>query len=165
MHEVDSQDEVVKLEGVPKSSVGAPLPMVVSGEHTTILTYYVENTPEILEKLTVRTTEGEPVAVVRFNHCLAHFLGVPDETTLHLHPLSSRGLSAHGAYLVENSSWLRKLTQEAHTFHSLNLKHFVFTFQDSTFECIAEKLDFWLHQGPIRSVVPHMLRLLEHKKD
>ena len=143
------EGEIVKLAGVPKSSVGAPLPMVVSGEHTTVLTYYVENTPEILEHI---TRDSEPVAVVRFHHCLAHFLGAPD---MHLHPLANL---VQGTYVIENSSWLSKLTV-----HALNLKHFVFIFQDSIFECVAEKLDFRLHQGPIRSVVPHMLGLLEYK--
>lgn len=174
MYTVDDQNQVVKLQGVPRASVGAPLPFVVSGEHTTILTYYIENTPENLEGMAVRMRdteiEGELVAVVQFSHCFSHLLGLPDEITLHTHPLTQYGLTSHGAYVIENSSWVNQFKQMSttHPYFSsvfLDLKHFIFTFHDSTFECIAENLDVWLHQGPIRSVVPHMIKLLEHKRN
>ena len=174
MYTVDDQNQVVKLQGVPKASVGAPLPFVVSGEYTTILTYYIENTPDNLKGVSVRIRdtdpEGELVAVVQFSHCLSHLLGLPDEATLHTHPLTQYGLEANEIYVIENSPWVHqfKHINTTHPYFSsvfLDLKHFVFTFHDSTFECVAENFDVWLHRGPIRNVVPHMMKLLEHKQN
>lgn len=42
MYEVDRHDKVVLLEGVPQSSVGAPLPVVVADEHRVFLIYLVQ---------------------------------------------------------------------------------------------------------------------------
>jgi len=37
MYEVDLKDRVVELEGVPQSSVGAPIPVVLAGEHDVMI--------------------------------------------------------------------------------------------------------------------------------
>ncbi len=174
MYEVDSKDFISELKGVPQSSIGAPFPFVMSDEHITFLTYYVENTPERWDSSIVRWTgvanEGEPVALVRFRQCHAHLFGPPCDETFSGHPLASRGLKPCGAYVVENSSWLRWLDEignpnlQSHKLpFSSNLKHFIFAFHHSTFECLAEELDISLYQGPMRNVVPQMLRLLEYK--
>src|SRR5262249_48789134 len=42
MYDVDERDEVVALEGVPQSSAGAPIPVVLADEHRVVLAYYVE---------------------------------------------------------------------------------------------------------------------------
>ena len=40
MYEVDDKDKVVELENLPQSSVGAPIPMVLAGEHNLLLAFY-----------------------------------------------------------------------------------------------------------------------------
>jgi hypothetical protein len=40
-----NETNVVDLENVPQSSVGAPLPLVLSDEHKILLAYIVQNTP------------------------------------------------------------------------------------------------------------------------
>jgi hypothetical protein len=44
MYEVDEKDRVLQLEGVPQSSIGAPLPLIISNEHLVILAYYMAST-------------------------------------------------------------------------------------------------------------------------
>ncbi len=41
------------------------------------------------------------------------------------------------------------------------LKHYVFAFHDSTFECVAEGYEVTLHDGPLKRLLPEMERLLE----
>jgi hypothetical protein len=174
MYEVDNQDCVNELKGVPHSSVGAPFPFVMSDERVTFLTYYVENTPEDWDSAIVRmmdsATNGEPVALVRFKQCHAHLFGPSSEEFFSRHPLANRGLKPYGAYVVEDSSWLRWLEgmDQVHAHpHKLSyfslLKHFIFAFHNSTFECLAEEMDISVYQGPIRMVVPQMFKLLEYK--
>ena len=87
--------------------------------------------------------DGETMAVVRFVGCRAHMFGPPNDEAFAGHPLAGRGLRPYGAFLVQNSSWLRGLERmnAVHPRHNperfRELKHFVLTFHDSTFECIA----------------------------
>ncbi len=168
MYEVDEKDTVIELQDVPQSSVGAPIPMVLAGEHDVLLTYYLQNTPEGWDGTWVRMvgsdSEGEPAAVVKFERCTAHLFGPPNDEAFHGHPLYERGLRPYGAYEVRDSSWLRKLERmnAVHPSHDkqrfmAGRRHLVFAFHDSTFECIASGYAIEVHTGSVKSMVPRML--------
>lgn len=168
MYEVDKLDKVVELEDVPQSSVGAPIPMVLAGEHDVLLTYYIQDTPEDWDGTEVRMvgsdTEGEPVLIVKFTQCYAHMFGPPNDEAFIGHPLSVRGLGPYGVYEIENSSWLRKLEKmnSVHPYHNKekfmeNKKHYVFSFHDTTFECIANGFELEVTKGSVKSMIPRML--------
>ena len=57
MYSVDEQDRVLELEGVPQSSVGAPLPVVLSNEHKILLAYLIEDMPSDWDGSSVRIVE------------------------------------------------------------------------------------------------------------
>ncbi|MEK6551024.1 MAG: hypothetical protein AABZ50_05220 [Pseudomonadota bacterium] len=168
MYEVDDKDQVIEFKGVPQSSVGAPNPILLAGEHDVFLTYYLEDTPEGWDGTSVRIvgtdTEGEPVAVVKFKHCTAHMFGPPNDEAFSGHPLAERGLGPYGVFEIKNSSWIRKLEKmnAVHPYHDKrrfmeNKKHFIFSFHDTTFECVAEEFTVEVSTGSVKSMVPHML--------
>ena len=171
MYEVDDKDQVVELKDAPQSSVGAPNPILLAGEHDLLLTYYLEDTPEGWDGTSVRgvgtATEGEPVAVVNFKRCTAHMFGPPDDEAFSGHPLAQRGLGPYGVFEIRNSSWVRKLEKmnavhpqhDKHRFMA-NKKHFVFSFHDTTFECIAESFSVEVSRGSVKSMIPKMLEAL-----
>ena len=172
MYEVDRKDKVIELGDVPQSSVGAPIPIVLADEHTVLLSYYLQDTPEGWDGTTVRVvsseTEGEPVAIVKFNWCYAHMFGPPNDEAFEGHPLSSRGLQPYGAFEIQSSSWLRKLEKmnSVHSYHDKtnfmeNKKHFIFSFHDSVFECIAKNFQVEIYTGSVKSMVPRMLEALD----
>jgi len=73
-------------------------------------------------------------------------------------------LEPYGVFEVQNSSWLRKLEKmnSVHPYHDKerfmeNMKHFVFSFHDTTFECIAEGFNVEVASGSVKSMVPRML--------
>jgi len=170
MYQVDEKDKVIELKNVPQSSVGAPLPIVLSDEHKTLLAYLLQNTPENRDGSTVRIvdyeTDDEPIAIVRFEFCLSFMFGMPNDEAFHGHPLESRGLHPYGVFEIENSSWLRKLERmnSVHEYHKPErfgkYKHFVFAFHDSTFECVAESFDIATHQGSLESALTEMQKRL-----
>lgn len=168
MHEVDDKDRVIELEGVPQSSVGAPIPIVLAGEHDVLLTYHLQDTPVGWDGTSARIvgidTEGEPVAVVKFNHCTAHMFGPPNDEAFSGHPLAERGLGPYGVFEIKNSSWVRKLERmnAVHPYHDRsrfmeNNSHFIFSFHDTTFECIAEGFTVEVYTGSVKSMLPRML--------
>lgn len=173
MYEVDEKDEVHELLDVPQSSVGAPIPIVVGDEHRVVLAYYLEATPEGWDGETVRlvgpTNSSEPFAIVRFASCDAHFMGPPNNEAFSGHPLASRGLQPYGAYEVRHSSWIRRLERmnSVHPYHRPErfwaLRHLVFAFHDSTFECVCDGFDLRIGHGSLAGAVPQMVKLLNWK--
>jgi hypothetical protein len=87
---------------------------------------------------------GEERVALRFEEPRAHYFGSPNDEALSGHPLNARGLRSYGAFEVIASSWLRSLERmnRVHPRHDATRfaahRHFIFTFHDNTFECIAK---------------------------
>ena len=123
MYTVDEKDRVIPIKGIPQSSVGAPIPIVLSDEFVTVVAFYLQNTPEGWDGTSVRIVDketlGEPLALVRFSLCYASMFGPPNDEAFTGHPLANRGLEPYGAFIIENSSWVRRLEQmnSVHPYH------------------------------------------------
>jgi hypothetical protein len=85
--------------------------------------------------------------------------GPPNDEAFAGHPLSVRGLTPYGVFEVKNSSWVRRLERmnSVHPRHKperfARLKHFIFTFHDTTFECIAEGFECTRHEGSVSRIL------------
>jgi hypothetical protein len=133
--------------------------MVLAEESSVVLSYSTRDEPPFQP-----TTA--PLAIVRFGEPYLHLFGPPlhlfgqlnedaagmltSETfTLVGHPLAGRGLFQYGVFRVDHSSLVRHLEQvnSAHPYQYHDqpkfdgLTHYVFTFYDSTFECVAASLE------------------------
>jgi hypothetical protein len=111
-------------------------------------------------------TQGEPIAIVEFSRPRAHIFGAPNDEALEGHPLASRGLESYRIFDVKDSSWIRSLIRmnSVHPRHDparfATLRHFIFTFHDSTFECVAQSLEVTLHVGSITTALDAMSKRL-----
>jgi len=170
MYVVDGEDKVVELSDLPQSSVGAPCPIVLAGDFFLVVAFFVENTPADWDGTSVRIvgpdSSGEPVAVVRFERRCASFFGPPNDEAFSGHPLAARGLHPYGAFEVVNSSWVRSLERmnSVHPYHRPEryaaLRHFVLSFHDTTFECVAEGYSYEFGEGPLDELVAAEARRL-----
>lgn len=118
MENVQELEKVVAIP-VPVPDVEGPLPIVLAKDGTLVLSYVAW------------LGRGHAHVLVTFHHCFAHRFGPPGRKELAAHPLAARGLKADGAWEVKNSSWARD------AFGGRG-KHYVFTFKDALFECVAE---------------------------
>jgi hypothetical protein len=147
------------------------MPFVVSDEHSVVLAYYLDEPDPNWDGTTVvvaSASDGDrPIGIVRFKLCYAHFLGPPNDEAFFGHPLASRGLSPYRAFEVKDSSWIRRLERmsSVHRSHDpesfWKRRHLIFTFHDSTFECVCDGFEITQARGSIASVVPRMLELLD----
>jgi hypothetical protein len=170
MYQPDEKDSVEILDGVPQSSIGAPIPVLLADEHYVVLAYYLQNTPAGWDGSTVRIVDPAgaraPIGIVRFAACTAHMFGPPNDEAFEGHPLAARGLGPYRAFEVKHSSWIRQLERmnSVHEHHKpesfWRQRHFVFAFHDSTFECACRSFDVRITSGSLASVVPAMLELL-----
>src|SRR5688572_3856847 len=123
MYDVSDNDKVNPLSDVPQSSVGAPIPLVISDEHRTVLAYHVQESEPHWDGSSVHivgpSDAGEPIAIVRFKFCYAHMSGPPNDEAFGGHPLADRGLHPYGAFEVTHSSWIRRLEKmnSVHPYH------------------------------------------------
>ena len=120
---------VVPLPEVPGPDTGVPEPVAINDEQRSVLAY----------------RSGTSTAVLVFEGCAAVQFGYPNDEALHTHSLWRSGLEFYGVFEVLASPWLQHLrTQNRSAFpeHAWgeDLRHFIVTFHDSTFECLARDL-------------------------
>ncbi|MFI2743633.1 hypothetical protein ACG2LH_12900 [Zhouia sp. PK063] len=166
MYEVDSKDKVVELTEFPQSSIGAPIPIVLASEHKVAVAYYLNDVPVDWDGLTIRmigTDSNEPVAIVVFDICYAHYFGPPNDEAFSGHPLSNRGLKPYTSFEILNSSWIRKMESRnsIHPYHDMESfmkgkRHFVLAFHDSIFECVAQNFKIHINKGSMKEIIPKM---------
>jgi hypothetical protein len=167
MYEVDQLDKVSKIPDIPEPTCGAPCPIVASDEHKVLVTYYSSHFAGTNERPAAVTSAADgQIVIVRFD-AFAHFFGPPNDEAFSGHPLASRGLHCYSVSEVTNSSWIRKLERmnSVHPSHDRNWflkgkRHFIISFHDSTFECIARKYRVETFQGSIDSAIDQMIRAL-----
>jgi hypothetical protein len=161
---VGPDDRTRPLPDVPQSNVGAPLPHVLASEHNVTVVFLLQEVDPDWDGISVRVlTEDsfdEPIAIVRFARTSIHFLGPPNDEAFHGHPLAARGLEPYGAYEVLSSSWIHALERmnSVHPYHDRHRflegkRHFVLSFHDTTFECVARDYSVEVVRGDLRSVI------------
>lgn len=143
-HKELGMDEVIELKEA-QASVGAPCPMLVCDEYNLYVAFYMQEQEEIIE--------FEAVGLLKFCDFNTFKFGAPNSEVFHGHPLHSKGLEAYGTFQINRSSWVQELRiqNSVHPFHSddafNNLKHFVWSFHDTTLEVVARTYEFSLKEG------------------
>ncbi len=124
----DVKPKLVNLLDLPKSTCGAPEPILLADEHRVAIGYF---------------TQTDSWAMVCFKGCRAHALGSPNDEALDGHPLCKFGLDPYASYEVKSSPWIAAL-ERANRVHDRHMaeyfdddRHFILTFHDSLFECVA----------------------------
>jgi len=152
-------------------STGAPRPHVISSGHKTFLIYYLNEkdpkwNPAALEIIDLQTEDDEITVLVEFIGCYDYKFGGTNDEVLHGHPLSTHGLEAYEAHSIINSKWLENL-KKINSVHPCyrpdlyeNYRHFIFTFKDEIFECIAEDYKVDVFKGRIKPIFDEATRRL-----
>lgn len=113
---------------------GAPSPLIIANDNHLLVAFLGD--AGILEK--------EPVICVNFSLPRKHRFGLPNDETIFGHSYYQLGLRAGGFYELENSDWIAELQKIArvHRYYDADrwtkLKHYILTFHDNMFECVAE---------------------------
>lgn len=165
MYTISSDDRPIELTSFPQSSIGAPCPMLIADEHSLHIGFYLEEDRLTQEWSNAPVRPPAPddsndlCAVVRFSLVYAHMFGPPNDEAFAGHPLAARGLSPYAAFEVLHSSWLRSLQKmnSVHPYHQperfARYRHFILSFHDTTFECIAESFSVSLYRGSVWRVI------------
>jgi hypothetical protein len=124
-------DEVVELHPGWHMDIGAPQPILLQTEHAAALVFTAR---DLRRRLVV------------FEGCSISRFGYPNDEALPGHPLYTRGLESYACYEVMNSFWRSQLASQNRvnfpdaTPWFAERRHFVITFHDSMFECLADDM-------------------------
>ncbi|WP_168789800.1 hypothetical protein [Paraburkholderia aromaticivorans] len=127
------EDQVVLLDSVPHPAEDAAEPFIVASARRVILSYPIAESD--FERFGPFDPDDDPFCAVLFPDTVFHRLGPPGDGDLEIHPLASQGLTGYSVHEVMNSSLAAELAAGASA--GPVLRHFVITFQASTFECVA----------------------------
>jgi hypothetical protein len=127
------EDQVVLLDSVPHPAEDAGEPFIVASDRRVILSYPIAESD--FERFGPFDPDDDPFCAVLFPDTVFHRLGPPGDGDLEIHPLASQGLTSYSVHEVMNSSLAAELAAVASTGPAL--RHFLITFQQSTFECVA----------------------------
>ena len=131
-------EQVVPAVGAPAWSVGSPSPVVVSDSWRTFVAYDKD--------------DGER-CMLTFEHVDSVLFGGSNDEALAGHRLWTRGLKYYEFQEVLNSNWIaqREAENSVHDYHQpgwhRRQRHFVCTFHDETFECLAGTFVVDKHDG------------------
>ncbi|NPT47677.1 hypothetical protein GNZ12_41580 [Paraburkholderia sp. 1N] len=127
------EDHVVLLDSVPHPAADAVEPFIVASDRRVILAYPIAEAD--FERFGPFDSDDDPYCTVLFPDAVFHRLGPPGDVDLEIHPLASLGLSGYSVHEVMDSSLAAEIS--AVTSHESVRRHFVITFQGTTFECVA----------------------------
>ena len=132
--------------------IGAPTPKVLASEAFLMLFYFADQQSDEKNKILIErdVISDRGVAFIEFESYLNFKFGSPNDEVLYGHPYFNLGLRSYSFFEIQDSDWIAEVIKinSVHPRHSQDLfkdyKHFILTFHDSMFECIAKnyKLSF-----------------------
>jgi hypothetical protein len=137
----ERRERVVELDLGVRPDPGTPMPLLAQGSSDLVLVFRAQTGPG-----------GEAKAgVVEASMCLVSQFGYPNDEALSGHPLWGHGLGFYGIHEVLDSSRVARFEAQNHVaFPGLTpppKRHFIITFHDETFECLADDLTARIASG------------------
>ena len=125
-----SEERVIVLRDWPQPTVVAE-PRIFADDDSLFLRY---------------RSVDDKIVVVHFPSCAYLTFGAPNDEAMNGHPLYGHGLKHYSVHEVRNSSLIQSLERKNSVhprhhreFYLRDKKHYIFTFQDSTLECVVNE--------------------------
>jgi hypothetical protein len=133
-----------------KPEAAYPNPILLATDQQTVLTFTAKR------KSRDRKYINAGCAVIEFERCTVTKFGYPNDEALGGHPLNGKGIDLYGVFKVCNSSWIKQITEQNRIAFpntpDSKQTHFLFTFHENTFECIANGLLATLSNEPYEKI-------------
>lgn len=136
--------ELIEIKGLFEMDYGAPSPTILSNDNKLFIAFYGEsnNAVDMPQERNVIYDSG--IFALRFDECLKYVFGIPGTETIQGHPYYKLGMRSCSFYELRNSDMIQSLQEMAkvHPYYNPEkwkaYKHYILTFHDNMFECIAK---------------------------
>lgn len=147
--------ELLEIKGIFEMDCGSPSPIIISNDNELIIAFYADKESSL--SLSIPTERNmvhdTGIFALKFKRYLKYKFGLPGNETIQWHPYTKLGMKSFSFYELKDSNFIRELEdiEKKHPYYNSqkwNLyKHYILTFHDNMFECIAQ--DFEIRQENI----------------
>jgi len=143
--------ELIEIKNCFLMDTGAPSPTILSNDNELFVTFYENLEHPFFIEQNGKITEDMGIVILKFKRCIKHLFGSPGNETIHGHPYGKLGMESYAFYELKDSDLLKSMEEidKVHPYYNPNkwktFKHYIITFHDNMFECIA--LDFEVKRG------------------
>lgn len=128
--------------------VGSPVPKIFASGHHLKLFYFANPERGIVDDIVERDPISDRgIGIINFSSCLLFKFGTPNDEILEGHPYFELGLGFYDLFEIQESDWLNQVKEIGKVHQGFTetmyekYRHFVITFHDNTFECLAKKYE------------------------
>lgn len=136
--------ELIEIKGLFEMDTGAPSPTVISNDTELFIAFYANKQSTSVIPQERNTIYDTGIFALKFKRYLKYTFGFPGDETLHGHPYRKLGLESYSFYELRNSDIIKSLQEIGKVHPEYNreqwkmYKHYILTFHDNMFECIAQ---------------------------
>jgi hypothetical protein len=143
----------LKLGFVPEAAVSGAF--LIQDEYRTFLTF------NAMKQEVDGAFLDAGTAIIELVRCSTTKFGYPNDEALEGHPLYRKGLRSYSLFEVVNSNWIAEQERQ----NRVNFpdrtdmrwkRHFIFTFHDSTFECLAADIRLEVSSEPFDQILQRL---------
>lgn len=139
--------ELIEIKGLFEMDFGAPSPTILSNDNELFIIFYADKESEspIPQERNIVYDSG--IIILKFKGSLKYTFGLPGDETIHGHPYSKLGMKSYSFYELRNSDLIKSLQEieKVHPYYNPDkwkiYKHYILTFHDNMFECIARDFE------------------------
>lgn len=139
--------ELIEIKGLFELDYGAPSPTILSNDNELFIAFYAdkESTSTIPQERNTIYDTG--IFSLKFKRYLKYTFGIPGNETIHGHPYSKLGMQSCTFYELRNSDLIKSMQDIEKIHPDYNpekwkmYKHYILTFHDNMFECIAQDFE------------------------
>lgn len=138
--------ELLEIKGLFEMDCGSPSPTILSNDSELLIAFYAnKESASIIPQHNIINNTG--IFALKFKVYLKYTFGLPGEETIQGHPYSKLGMKSYSFYELRNSDLIKSLQNIEKVHPEYNpekweiYKHYILTFHDNMFECIAQDFE------------------------
>lgn len=148
---------------------GSPSPTILSNDNELFIAFYANRQNSSTIPQECNTIYDTGVFALKFKVYLKYTFGLPGEETIQGHPYSKLGMKSYSFYELKNSDLIKSLQDIEKVHPQYNptkwemYRHYILTFHDNMFECIAQDFEIREENTSIYNQAAVMLNELSVK--
>lgn len=139
--------ELIEIKGLFEMDFGSPSPMIISNDTELYITFYADKYENETEPQERNDIYDKGIFTLKFKSYLKYTFGMPGDETIFGHPYYKLGMQSFAFYELKNSDFIKQLEDidKNHSYYNSekweHYKHYILTFHDNMFECVAKDFE------------------------
>jgi hypothetical protein len=158
--------ELIEINGLFEMDCGSPSPTILSNDNELFIAFYADKKGNFFEPTERNTIYDTGIFALKFKRYLKYSFGLPGNESLDGHPYKKLGIKSYSFYELEDSDLIKELQniEKVHPYYDSAkwkmYKHYIITFHDNMFECVAQGFEIREENASLYNQVSNMLREL-----